>query len=70
MFLPEKEKKEHVPCPTDKDFFAGLMEREDMHKLEEENSPPQSGDFLCENNNWKLSDLVHNLLSKDSEAQH
>lgn len=52
-----------------KRIYAGLMELESMQKLEEENFPPQEKEFLCENNNYKLADLVHNLLLRDVKTQ-
>ena len=49
-------------------IYAGLMEQEDMQKLEEENRSPQENDFQLESDKYKLSELVTNLLPKDNEA--
>ena len=49
-------------------IYAGLMEREEMQKLEEENKSPWENDFKLENDKYKLSELVTNLLPKDNEA--
>ena len=43
-------------------IYAGLMEREDMLALEEENQPPKEKDFLRERKKYKLADLVNSLL--------
>ena len=39
-------------------IYAGLMEREEMRKLEEENQPPMENDFLWENDKYKLPNLL------------
>lgn len=49
-------------------IYEGLMGREKMQKLEEENIPPKEADFPWENDNYKLSNLVNNLLPKDIGA--
>ena len=43
-------------------IYAGLMEREDMGKLEDENQPPAEMDFRRENNKYKLPTLVNELV--------
>ena len=49
-------------------IYEGLMGRERMQKLEEENIPAKEADFPWENNSYKLTNLVNNLLLKDNEA--
>lgn len=44
-------------------IYAGLMEREDMLKLEEENQLPRETDFRVENDKYKLSKLVNELVA-------
>ena len=44
-------------------IYAGLMEREDMQKLEAENSPPQEEDFLWETEKNRLSQLINGLMN-------
>ena len=49
-------------------IYAGLMEREDMQKLEEENKPPAEKEFRCENDSYKLSNLVNEMLAGSQNA--
>ena len=49
-------------------IYAGLMEREDMQKLEEENKPPAERAFRCENDKYKLSALVNEMLTGSQTA--
>ena len=49
-------------------IYAGLMEREEMQKLEEENQPPIEKDFLWENDKYKLPELVEILLRESKGA--
>ena len=49
-------------------IYEGLMGRETMQKLEEENIPAKEADFPWESNNYKLTNLVNNVLLKDNEA--
>ena len=49
-------------------IYAGLMEREDMLALEEDNQLPQEKDFRRECNEYKLVKLVNDLLPKGNEA--
>ena len=44
-------------------IYAGLMEQEDMQKLEEENKPPAERAFRCENDKYKLAALVNEMLT-------
>ena len=48
-------------------IYLGLMEQEDMHKLETENEPPREADFGLENNEYKLSNLVEKLMVKKAD---
>lgn len=49
-------------------IYLGLMERDDMQKLEEGHTPPRENDLRWENNKYKLSSLVDDLLAADKEA--
>ena len=49
-------------------IYAGLMEREEMQKLEEENRPPQETDFRWESNSYKLPELLEILLRASKGA--
>ena len=48
-------------------IYAGLMELEDMQKLEEENQPPIEKDFLWENDKYKLPNLLAALILDSRE---
>ena len=43
-------------------IYAGLMEQDDMQKLEEENMPHQETAFRWENEKYKLPELLATLL--------
>ena len=49
-------------------IYAGLMEQEDMQKLEEENRPPREVDFRWEDDKYKLPELVEILLRESKGA--
>ena len=49
-------------------IYAGLMEREEMQKLEEENKPPVEREFRCENDKYKLAALVNEILTGSPNA--
>ena len=49
-------------------IYEGLMEREDMLKLEEENRPPIEKDFRWENEKYKLPELMEMLLRASKGA--
>ena len=47
-------------------IYAGLMEREDMLKLEEENQPPRETDFRVENDKYQLPELLEKIFGNQS----
>lgn len=48
-------------------IYAGLMEREDMLALEEENRPPKEAIFRWETDKRRLFHLIDGLLINDKE---
>ena len=46
-------------------IYRGLIEAEDMQKLEEENTSPQETDFCLERTGRELPDMIGELLSGD-----
>ena len=50
-------------------IYAGLMEREDMQKLEEENKPPAERAFRCESDKYKLAALVNEICGISSMGE-
>lgn len=49
-------------------IYAGLMEREDMLELEEENHPPHEADLKWEMGNNELEQLI-NKLEQDTKGR-
>ena len=49
-------------------IYLGIMETKTMQKLEEENHPPQEEVWRWENNKYKLSSLVADMVSADPEV--
>lgn len=49
-------------------IYAGLMERKEMHQLEEENRPPMERECRIENDKYKLSALVKEMLAGSQEV--
>ena len=48
-------------------IYQGLMGREAMEKLEEENVPPKEEDFRFELPDYNLCSLVKQLLAEEEE---
>ena len=44
-------------------IYAGLMEREEMQKLEAENSPPEEENFQWETEKNSLYQLINGLIN-------